>query len=731
MTTEPRITFVYPPYGLYVSSPYMAPALLAAHLRRCGISSDSYDLNIRFFTWLAQSSGRLERAAIDVVEQYQQLQQETALPASRVHELYLLTRALSSLPAKVIAQHFPGDHIPPDADISTITLAEYAQVFVDIYAPHFCVDATTFSFERMLTIATGRRLADPFSLYLKSPEGSLVLGDICNASAVGLNVTYAEQFLCALLLARAAKETRDVLVVLGGPLISLLTPSQRSTLAGLPFVDACVVYEGEIPMHEMALAIRRGDTFERVPNLVYKSSSGEIRTNPVAAPLPPDELPAPEYNDDELPLYCGEINEDPPIRKRLSVFVARGCYWGKCSFCVFPNTVGYQKQKYEFRSPEKVLQDVVTLIQRHQVYKFHLATESLPPKWAERFCQLVLANGVQAQFFSFIRNESRKVWTHHLLRLMREAGFVLLSFGTESVTQRILDLMRKGSTVQDVFDNMYACHIAGIPTVNHLIVNYPTVAASEVLENIQFMYQNRDVDTFYSPQLFWIKHNSEVMRSPHDFGIELPDTSADGFRFYEFKRLTGDSTERLRGPVDALMLTRKNLARYSLTRANREIVEADTFNWSSASFSFPTEFFAIPSRFSLQHGGAPRPVVFFLARKRGKGGNVRKTYEFDAILVETMSLAKTAAGAPVAFKDFLRCYASDIRRSAMETPQDQIETDCIAILKHMVYTGFVKHVFNDAAPDPVDASPATGKGRLGNRFHVVPRTPFRVPGLPT
>ncbi|MBK6568034.1 B12-binding domain-containing radical SAM protein [Candidatus Aalborgicola defluviihabitans] len=150
-----------------------------------------------------------------------------------------------------------------------------------------------------------------------------------------------------------------------------------------------------------------------------------------------DDIPVPAYDRDLLKRL-----ESPVI----SVTQARGCYWGRCSYCDFIEL--YEgNPSYRGRRVESFVDEIEQQIAAHSIRNYSFVTESIPPSFARKVSSEILRRDVKITWSSFVMVDHR--FDEELFRLMRQSGCQRLIVGTESMVDRVLKLVEKAGTVRE------------------------------------------------------------------------------------------------------------------------------------------------------------------------------------------------------------------------------------------------------------------------------------------
>ena len=163
-------------------------------------------------------------------------------------------------------------------------------------------------------------------------------------------------------LARLIKKLAPhVVTVLGGP---YPTSSGQSVMKD-ESVDCAVIGEGEITFHELLVALREKRDLSTVSGILFRDGERVVETpdRPTIADL--DELPMPSWDRVDF----AEYDKDPNLERFTAgrwaaIATSRGCPF-KCTYC--HDVFG---KRFRARSPQKVIEEMELLIERHGVRSF-------------------------------------------------------------------------------------------------------------------------------------------------------------------------------------------------------------------------------------------------------------------------------------------------------------------------------------------------------------------------
>lgn len=266
----------------------------------------------------------------------------------------------------------------------------------------------------------------------------------------------------------------------------------------------------------------------------------------------------PDFSDLDLDRYwCS--------RRVLPYLVAHGCKWGKCTFCSHHLTYdGYRES-----TMRQVLDDLEMLTKRHRAEYISFSDEYLTPEQLTDLARGIEERGLDIKWLTFVRLE-REFRDARFMQRLYDAGCRMLMFGLESASQRVLNLMRKGTRVEHFRPILEACKAAGIAVRYDFMVGFPGETEEDVQWTFDFLRQNRDViDTpfsSYSTAIFELRSGIPVLEMADRYRVLARNPLRGALDDqYEFESVGGLSEE-------ARIAWRERLIRYSKTELNIELV---------------------------------------------------------------------------------------------------------------------------------------------------------------
>jgi len=159
--------------------------------------------------------------------------------------------------------------------------------------------------------------------------------------------------------------------------------------------------------------------------------------------------------------------------------------------CVFCTELCYWKP-YRARSPHDVLAEIRRGVERHGVHRFEIADSLINGHHGklETLLDLTLAADLALQWAGYFRFDRRL--TRELLEKIAAAGCTRMSFGLESGSQRVLDRMNKGTTVEEASRVLRDVRDIGLDAYVDIIVGFPGETEADVQATLDFLAAHAD-----------------------------------------------------------------------------------------------------------------------------------------------------------------------------------------------------------------------------------------------
>ena len=198
--------------------------------------------------------------------------------------------------------------------------------------------------------------------------------------------------------------------------------------------------------------------------------------------------------------------------------VAHGCYWKKCSFC--DTSLDYIS-RYEATNADILVDRIEAIVAETGQTGFHFVDEAAPPKMLRALAEELLRRNLAISWWGNIRFE--KSFTPELCDLLAQSGCIAMSGGLEVASDRLLELMKKGVSVEQVARVTHAFSEAGILVHAYLMYGFPTQTVQDTVDALEYvrqLFENGCIQSGFFHRFVCSVH-SPVGRNPQDYGIKL------------------------------------------------------------------------------------------------------------------------------------------------------------------------------------------------------------------
>jgi Radical SAM superfamily len=309
------------------------------------------------------------------------------------------------------------------------------------------------------------------------------------------------------------------------------------------FFDYITLDDGELPLE---LLIKNEqlilqNEFKRT--FLLENGSVVYKNNSPKPDYKQSDVGTPDYSDLLLDKYISVIEIANPMHSLWSdgrwnkLTLAHGCYWGKCTFCDI--SLDYIKI-YEPIAARTIVDRMEELIAQTGENGFHFVDEAAPPALMREVALEILRRKLSVTWWTNIRFE--KSFTRDLCVLLRASGCIAVSGGLEVASDRLLELIKKGVTVEQVAKVTQNFAESGIMVHAYLMYGYPTQTVQETVDSLEMVRQMFELGILQSG--FWhqfaMTAHSPVGMNPEEFGV-IPEKNVITFANNDvsFKDKTG------------------------------------------------------------------------------------------------------------------------------------------------------------------------------------------------
>lgn len=291
--------------------------------------------------------------------------------------------------------------------------------------------------------------------------------------------TYLMYFDVCKELGQVCKEMNTPLVI-GGSYFS--QPEVAKEWMSIDGLSALVGGEVEPHIADIVKDAAANQSVDHYHGVWRNGEHGLTIDSPPLAEL--DKLAFPDYLDFPWKRYNNSI---------IPIITGRGCGWGRCTFCSdITSTAG---RTYRSRSVQNVLDEIKFQSKRHGTNDFvftDLKLNSNQAVWSGILNEIQdYAPGARWVASVHAGAKGNDYLSKDELKAARDAGMVRLTTGLESGSQRVLNLMRKGTELNETARVIRDAHAAGISVRVTMIIGYPGETHEDIKATEQYL---KDLD---------------------------------------------------------------------------------------------------------------------------------------------------------------------------------------------------------------------------------------------
>lgn len=340
-----------------------------------------------------------------------------------------------------------------------------------------------------------------------------------------LSVPFPGAMYAALRIAQSIKKTHpQIKIALGGGYVNTEL-RELSDHRIFDYVDFITLDSGERPILALLEHLNGKRSTERLVRTFICNSSNQVKyVNWQEPDIPFEEVGTATWDGLPLDSYLSLLDMLNPMHRLWSdgrwnkLTVAHGCYWKKCSFCDV--SLDYIS-RYETASASLLVDRIERIVAETGQTGFHFVDEAAPPKILKALAEELIRRKVLISWWGNIRFE--KTFTPELAELLAKSGCIAMSGGLEVASDRLLDLMKKGVSVEQVAQVTKGFSDAGILVHAYLMYGFPTQTVQETVDALEYvrqLFENGCIQSGFFHRFICTVH-SPVGLNPEEYGITL------------------------------------------------------------------------------------------------------------------------------------------------------------------------------------------------------------------
>ena len=324
---------------------------------------------------------------------------------------------------------------------------------------------------------------------------------------IGFSINNEEQYLNSLYIAKIlrAKGSKSHICFGGTETDNIKQTLKDNKVLFEKYIDTLMLGEGEHPTYDLFEYLEGKKDIKDISNIIYLDKYGEIKENEQKQVLEKGIITS---------SYKGfDFREYTTPEAVIPIRTSWGCYWGKCTFCDYN-----KRTKYEARSTDSVIEEIKHYIQRYKINNFYFVDAALSPAFLKEFAEKIEKENLEIYYFTNLRFEEN--YTKEFLKKLYKSGLRCCGWGLESASQKILNLMQKGTNINIIQKILKDSSEIGIYNHLYYIYGFPTETKEDFEMTYEFIKNNSSNISSIAKHDFILNKNSYIYSNLEKFNID-------------------------------------------------------------------------------------------------------------------------------------------------------------------------------------------------------------------
>ena len=267
------------------------------------------------------------------------------------------------------------------------------------------------------------------------------------------------------------KASKDIKVVVGG----IHSHIYSEETINIPEIDYVILGEGEIPLANLIKNLNNPSALRKTEGIVFKDDGKIVNNGPEELIANLDILPFPARDLTPYKKYSSLLAKRKPI---TTMITSRGCPY-QCTYCARPQF----GKKFRARSAENVVNEIQECLGMGiREFLIYDDTFTIDRKRVLNICNEILNRKLEIGWDIRARVDNVD---EEMLKRLRDAGCERIHYGVEAGTDKILKVLKKGITLEQVKEAFKLTKKAGISTLAYFMIGSPRETKEDISKTIK------------------------------------------------------------------------------------------------------------------------------------------------------------------------------------------------------------------------------------------------------
>ena len=327
----------------------------------------------------------------------------------------------------------------------------------------------------------------------------------------GINITFESQLVIAILLCDIIKKRNpSSIICVGGGFVNSFIQSGNSIGPLQRYCDLVCNGEGEALLWYLN---KYGFSKDALLSLGQASEDKAIYVEAKSLCTEKLDVFPPRIDDSHVKLYFSP-------KKIIPLRFTYQCYWGKCKFCTDKEVHYCFSKKYDY---QRMIDYCITNAAKGTFEGIYFLDSAISAAVLKKFCEALIDNEIKISWGTNARFD-RVYNDEKFIKLLADAGCTFIKFGLESGSQKVLDLMQKGTAISDAREIIALCRKNKILVHTYIMFAYPGETAEDRKLTEQFLLDDYSHPDNYNCSEFIMYGTSRIAKElNYDFKINMQE----------------------------------------------------------------------------------------------------------------------------------------------------------------------------------------------------------------